>query len=147
MSHPTDSERNKGRWALPFALVPLALVGLWVLIVTQEQKIRSISPGCIFQRTTGYHCPGCGATRAVFALSKGDFGKAWSMNQALWLGIGIGLFYLIIAVLARRPGSTLKDRPWTRLSPRGAWVIIGAYMLFGILRNIPHWPFTLLAPH
>ena len=138
----------KGRaWILFIALVPLALVLLRTLVISLEDTLRAIAPGCVFHTMTGLHCPGCGATRAVFAMAKGDLRSAWSMNPMLWVCLGLGLFYFIIAVLSRRPGSTVGAKGWARLPVGGGWMIIGAVLLFGVFRNIPYWPFTLLAPH
>lgn len=145
----TVSEPGRGgrAWILPLALVPFLLVVTGKLIASNEERLRAITPGCIFHDVTGLHCPGCGATRAVFAMARGDYRTAWTMNQILWIGLGLGLFYFIIAVMARRPGSTIMRRPWARLPAAGGWVIAGGVLLFGVLRNLPYWPFTLLAPH
>ena len=35
---------------------------------------------CPMRLITGYPCPGCGGTRAMGAISLGQFDKAWSLN-------------------------------------------------------------------
>lgn len=39
--------------------------------------LESIVPPCLFYRTMGYYCPGCGGTRAVIALVNGHFIKSF----------------------------------------------------------------------
>jgi hypothetical protein len=96
-------------------------------------------PACQFHRLTGLHCPGCGMTRATHQLLHGHVLTALRMNAVFTLAIplvaGIGLWRL-----AARP----EQRPaW---KPIYTWLIIGALIAFGILRNIPAHPFTLLSP-
>lgn len=40
---------------------------------------------CPFYSFTGYLCPGCGMTRAVFALLQGDFYQAFLWNPLVYL--------------------------------------------------------------
>ena len=36
---------------------------------------------CLFTKITGYHCMGCGITRACFSIIHFDFLKAWNLNK------------------------------------------------------------------
>ena len=38
---------------------------------------------CPFRRLTGLPCPACGATRALLAASRLDFGRAFALNPIL----------------------------------------------------------------
>lgn len=78
--------RSWRRWAgfgllallafLPFgiALAPLG----WVMPEPGEQNPFTF---CLFTNLTGYHCPGCGMTRAVFCFLHGRFADAWEANR------------------------------------------------------------------
>lgn len=35
---------------------------------------------CIFRRCTGGYCPGCGGSRSVLALLRGDLDAAWTIH-------------------------------------------------------------------
>jgi hypothetical protein len=95
-------------------------------------------------RTTGLHCPGCGLTRAVHAALNGNFSQALAYNV---------LAPLLLPLVALAAGSSLWHWVWGT-TPRArrprTWVplVIGIVVgLFVVLRNIPVYPFTLLAPH
>jgi hypothetical protein len=101
-------------------------------------------PGCLFHRTTGLECPGCGMTRAAHALLTGDLARAFRCNP-------LGVVLLPLALL----GCALELAGWVRARPLpwrlhfgvvGTWILAGAVIAFGILRNIPMWPFSLLSP-
>lgn len=101
-------------------------------------------PSCPFRKITGLNCPGCGMTRATYATLHGEIGQAFRNNAlgmillpVLFAGMGI---HLIGWVRGRRlPFSPTIGR-------RTGWGILVVVLMFWILRNIPQWPFTLLAP-
>jgi hypothetical protein len=115
-----------------------------ILLIRFEDALRSWSPGCLFHRFTGLHCPGCGATRAFFAMLKGDFATAWRMNPLFLAALALGIFLIGLEMLRKRGWAPADG---LRLPTYSGWAIIACVAAFGILRNVPAWPFTLLAPH
>lgn len=100
-------------------------------------------PVCPLHHLTGLYCPGCGTTRAVLALMHGDLYSAFRYNP-LFIFIVIIISFYALKRLMVSAGVNVKCRhqlpTWIfNLIP---WVIIG----YGILRNIPIYPFTMLAP-
>ena len=89
-------------------------------------------PKCLFHEWTGLYCPGCGGTRALYALLHGDLKTSLHENLLL---IPAGL---TAAALIAFPGIVLR-RPV-------AVAIIAVVVGFTVLRNIPCAPFTALAP-
>jgi hypothetical protein len=90
-------------------------------------------PGCPLHALTGLHCPGCGSTRALHQLAHGNFMAAFALNP---LAVGA---LPVLGFLALR-GRAVALRPiWI-------WMLLGMICAFGILRNIPAYPFTMLAP-
>ncbi len=101
-------------------------------------------PGCMFHKLTGLHCAGCGMTRAAHAALHGEIGKAFRYNP-------VGMVLLPLACV----GIGIQLIGWVRGKPlpfrlivgvKGGWCIAALLIGFWVLRNIPLWPFTLLAP-
>jgi hypothetical protein len=125
------------RWAAAGALA-IAIAGvLYAVEPTQSAWL----PHCPVHWLTGWHCPGCGSTRAVHALLHGEVSRAVAFNPLL-----IGGAPLVLAFCAwqrRRFG----PRWTTAISLR--WIVLFAAVMvaYTLLRNVPAWPFDLLAPH
>jgi hypothetical protein len=117
------------------------------VFLTHETSIRSFSPGCFLRQLTGYYCGGCGGTRAFFAFLKGDFGGSWRMNPLFLIGLALAGVFGGLAILDRLPAGRPQSLASFQLTARAGWWTVGALLGFSILRNLPSWPFTLLAPH
>jgi hypothetical protein len=101
-------------------------------------------PKCPFHLLTGWHCPGCGSSRAAHALLHGDLQGALAYNSLVVCAAPLLLAFSIAHVVSHGRWST----HWTtRLSPRWIWLVVAALAAFTVLRNIPAYPFNLLAPH
>lgn len=137
---------TKGGWLLRAAVAVTAAVVLRMILLGNEGAIRSLSPGCYFRKFTGFYCAGCGGTRAFFAFLKGDFVLSWRMNPLFLLGLGSALLFGAVAVWDRLPGGRPPRLSWIRITAAGGWFVLGMVILFSILRNLPWYPFTLLAP-
>jgi len=67
----------------------------------QFPSIWSIIPPCLFHRMTGYYCPGCGATRSVYALLHGRIGASFFYYPAIPVALLL-LIWMCISLLAER---------------------------------------------
>lgn len=126
------------------SLLPLFTVAGIFGLAMMERQVFSFGPACAFRQLTGLNCPGCGGTRAFFALVHGDLLRSLHYNPlTLLLLLGLCLWLLrstIRIVLPRHEETNLV------VSERLIWWVAGLVVLFGVLRNLPWWPFTLLAP-
>lgn len=90
---------------------------------------------CVFHRLTGLYCPGCGNTRAVLALLRGDLAGMLRWNLLFPLEAGYLLWIYLVSV--RR---YLKTGRFSIVSPLP--VLDGCFLavLIGwtVLRNILH---------
>jgi hypothetical protein len=100
-------------------------------------------PPCMFHKMTGLNCPGCGMTRATYELLHGHFLAALHLNALFVLALPVTAGVFATRELARRQGHKLKPLFQT---PLALWILFSVIILFGIVRNIPVYPFTLLAP-
>ena len=83
-------------------------------------------------------------TRAAHATLQGRLGDAFRFNPVCMILLPVASVGLGIEVLN---WTRKKPFPFSlKINTRGAWYIMAVIIGFGILRNIPLWPFTLLAP-
>ena len=91
---------------------------------------------CPFRALTGLDCPGCGMTRAVSHVVRGQVGAAVDYNALMVLAVPVAL-YLYLTWLASLWGRRL---PPLRLGPRATAVVIAAGVGFAVVRNLPFGP-------
>lgn len=106
--HETVSDRE----IYPALLITLA--GLVLAVLVWLSLGRPTIAGCWFYRTWQIYCPGCGGTRAVEALARGDLSAALRYHPAVpYLAVTVGLYLLSQTVwrLRRRKGRVLRYRP------------------------------------
>lgn len=118
-----------------------AVAGFWLLRHYDPNAAGSIFPPCAFRELTGFYCVGCGMTRMLHALAHGDVPRAFSMNP-----LAMALLCVSPLLAAWKLGWQPKGlQPLIALlsQPRFWLVLLPAYW---IARNLPWFPFTLLAP-
>ena len=142
-SPPADTKRWRGRLLLVL-LLGLGLPALVTLVRVFPPSEYSFYPPCIFNVLSGLHCPGCGATRCVSALLQFDVPQALAYNPLFVLALPLFLYAGWRSVYSMWTGQRLGP---VRMPGWVAWWIVGIVFLYWILRNIPLYPFVLLAPH
>jgi len=94
---------------------------------------NSFYPRCLFYATFHLQCPGCGATRALASLLRGQFLEAMHWNAA---------FVLLLPFMAIFLGSTyyraLRPQPFVWPAVPASWLTIGltAVIFFTIARDL-----------
>lgn len=131
--------------ALLVALAVLVVVFTGVTLYQKGPGNVPWLPSCLFNKATGLYCPGCGMTRATHAVFHGDLAKGFRMNP-----VGMILFPVALVGMGFEVLAWVRDRKDSfrlRVGPGVAWSLAVIMILFWIFRNIPFWPFELLAPH
>ncbi|HUC84572.1 MAG TPA: DUF2752 domain-containing protein [Candidatus Acidoferrales bacterium] len=126
----------------PCAAIVLAAVaaGIAAFVYCFNPSVHQFYPVCQFHRLTGLYCPGCGGTRALYALLHGDWTAAFRDNALLVAGLPLAAARLAWFALNRWRGRLNGDfLPAKFLFP--LLIVIG---LFGVLRNLP--AFAFLSP-
>ena len=127
--------------ALSSGGLALAAAGVWLLRHFDPNMPGNPFPPCMFYSATGWFCPGCGITRCLHALVHGDLAHAFSMNPLL---LALLPFAPLLAGwhlgwrphwLQRLTGVAARPLPWLAL-----------VLVYWVARNLPWYPFTLLAP-
>jgi hypothetical protein len=138
---PVIATRSRG---VPWAAATLfAAVAAAAVLYAFNPAVYSFYPRCLFHATTGLHCPGCGALRGAHEFLHGHWLTALRLN-AFVFALLPGMLALWLARRWRR-GQRLRPSPLTLSAAQAAWCL-AALLGFGILRNLPFYPFTLLAP-
>lgn len=119
-----------------------------IIVYKIDPSKKPIAPPCSLYYFTGLYCPGCGMTRALHAAFHLRFFEAFSYNL-LWPFIIIfisGSFYIwfYFLVTAKNPFTRLNE--FFKKHSSAGWIIVIALFAFWILRNIPIYPFVMLAP-
>ncbi len=92
------------------AIILFSLVGVFYL-----------SFGCPFRLLSGISCPGCGMSRAVFALLSMDFGKAFTMHPLV--------FCLPFAVLIFFKRKSIPKKVMTVLCVFALTLLLAVYLI------------------
>ena len=100
-------------------------------------------PFCLFHALTRLYCPGCGSLRALHQLLHGHVLTALGLNPLMVLSLPLVAYALAGHALRWMGWSVLRPLP---VRPWMGWAAVAAVVLFGVLRNLPAWPFCLLAP-
>ena len=99
-----------------------------------------IYPQCLFHQVTGLDCPGCGSLRAMHALLHGNIAAAVRFNAFLVLSLPL-LAWLVFKFLSRKPAA----QPF-QFRPLWLWMYLAAFIIFGIVRDLPVPVFAAFAP-
>ncbi len=108
------------------------LVGLCCLYFALVPKFPFLSVGCPVQRIFCLYCPGCGGTRAVKALLRGDLLTSVQSNPVVIWGVALCIWQYIRMVR----GYLHRDRACLRI-PAWSWISLIVVILgFFVVRNL-----------
>ena len=121
----------------------VVFAGLAVLFFVLDPAKHNIFPRCLFNSVTGYYCPGCGSQRAIHSLLHFDIAGVVSYNFLFIPAFLLIIYHYLHPVLNRIFGWKLPNIIYFKSTP---WIIFGFVLAFWILRNLPFYPFSVLAP-
>lgn len=125
------------------ALAALALVVVGFLIATTRPTPTSLYPKCPTYTATRLHCPGCGTGRSVHFLLTGRPLDALQCNAFAPFLVPFLLLVAFRSLLDwafARPPAAVPVPTWC------LWLVVAAFLLYTIARNLPAAPFSQLAP-
>lgn len=136
---PTPSNAQR---ALATSAVAAIVVGSGAVAYFDPSKANFL-PVCPLYALTGFACPGCGLTRGFHALFHGDVLTALDLNALIPVWVLIFGYLSVSLLLFAVRGKGLQM--WV-VKPAFLFVLMGVLIAFGVLRNIPAWPFSILFP-
>jgi len=124
------------------SLAGLTVAGVGAVYLFNPWEVH-LFPGCPFLALTGFYCPGCGGIRAAHQLLHGDLLSALQLNIFV-VALAIYLIWQVVALAMAK----VKGQAWAGLAISAGWqkAVLGAMLIYTIVRNIPLYPFNLLAP-
>ncbi|HEY5041953.1 MAG TPA: DUF2752 domain-containing protein [Verrucomicrobiae bacterium] len=136
---PKISRSNPNVWFAGIILAATVFGGAAVLFFFNPAT-HHFFPVCQFHRLTGLNCPGCGGTRAAYALLHGEFSTALRDN-ALFVG---GLIFLALRGLWFAAAKSRRRSVVEFFPARCLWALLIIAVVFTVLRNVP--AFAFLSP-
>jgi hypothetical protein len=128
---------------LIFSLIGVVAIGAALLLFFVDPAAgNGLYPPCPFHYLTGLHCPGCGSLRATHQLLHGNIRGAFALNPLYILMVPFLGYALLSRLVERLRGTPLPIRFLSRGEIMALAIV---FILYGILRNLPLWPFTLLS--
>lgn len=117
--------------------------GASAMIALFDPTSHSFFPICPLYAMTGFACPGCGLTRGFHAFFHGEVVTALDFNALIPIWAAVFGYVWISLLLYTVRGRGLPMWP---TSPAFLWTFMIALLVFGVIRNIPISPFTILSP-
>ncbi len=114
---------------------------LWLILLIIYLLVGShfnIYLFCPIKKVTGLYCPGCGVTRMLLSLLKGQLYQAFRYNPLIFITLPFFIIYYIDYLYALYKN---KKNKLHVLEPNIWYVLIGIFLIYGILRNIPLFDF------
>lgn len=88
--------------------IPALLVGRWFVQVGFADYSGYMA--CSLYRLTGYPCPGCGGTRAVYYLCMGDLAKSFCYHPAVCFGVVAYLHFMMLYFVRKHITKTIGQK-------------------------------------
>jgi hypothetical protein len=142
-----ESQPAPPRISAPPSLTAFVAIVLGATVIGAGAVVFFFNPGtnefypiCLFHKLTGWNCPGCGGTRAVYALLHGDWRLALKDNA---------LFVVLLAAAVARGVwfviNKIRRQPSGKFFPAEfLWALLAVAVVFTVLRNLP--AFAFLSP-
>lgn len=126
-------------------MVAIVILGLIYIYVMDPSENPDAYFPCTVYSTFSIYCPGCGDTRALHALVHGHILQAFDHNLLFPFAVLILAWYYLVAITSLFFRRRVMWIPQT--VPNWTAIVLGVVIvLFTVLRNIPVWPLTVLAP-
>ena len=122
-----------------FAVIVLGAtaIGMGAVVFFFNPATHGFYPICLFHELTGWNCPGCGGTRAVYALLHGRVALALKDNA---------LFVVLLVATGARgiwfAAKQIRRQPAGQFFPANIlWTMLAFAVVFTVLRNLPAFDF------
>ena len=128
-----EPQMNRYFYIAGWILMALFAMGAAVIHI-KGKTILNYVPPCMFHRVTGYYCPGCGGTRAVFTFFRGDIVRAFKFHPFVPYTVILGGWFMLSQTIQRLSGDRIKIGMNVRIVY--VWIALGIIALNWIIKNM-----------
>ncbi len=128
-----EPQMNRNFYIAGWRLMALVAMGDAVIHI-KGKTILNYVPPCMFHRVTGYYCPGCGGTRAVFTFFRGDIVRAFKFHPFVPYTFILGGWFMLSQTIQRLSGDRIKIGMNFRIVY--LWIALGIIALNWIIKNM-----------
>jgi hypothetical protein len=121
----------------------IVFIGIAVFFYFLNPVEHQIFPRCAFNSLTGYYCPGCGSQRAIHSLLHLHFSGVIGNNFLFLPAVLLLAYHYLRLPLNKIFKWSLPNIFYFKKTP---WIILAVILVFWVLRNLPMYPFSELAP-
>jgi hypothetical protein len=125
------------------AAIVCVVVCVSAVVYLFDPATSSFYAKCPFHWLTGLHCAGCGTLRSSHQLLHLNIAAALRFNALTVLSMPFLMYAFFSRALIGLRG---KPLPGWFVPARLIWALFVGILAFWFLRNIPLYPFSLLAP-
>lgn len=112
----------------------IALILLYIILRNVFHfDIIDYANGCTLNKWTGLYCPGCGGTRAVFALARGNLLKSLYLHPFVPYTAVVGGWFMMTQTIERLSRGKLKIALHFRMIY--VWIALALILLNVIWKN------------
>ena len=126
-------------------VIIFSIVGLLTIYYFNNPSEHSFFIPCPFKFATGYHCPGCGSQRAIHQLLHLDIAAAFRLNPLMVLSLP--LIFWGLGIMIWNYIYQTEYRVWLFYNKYFIYGYFGLAVVYWVVRNLPYYPFNLLAPN
>ena len=119
-------------------------IGLAILYFFVNPSEVDFLPKCPLYATTGIYCPGCGSQRATHQLLNFNILGVLHQNVLYFISIFVFGYHFIITSFNLIFKKNIYNYIYHPKTPIMMLIVI---IVYWILRNIPFYPFNILAPN
>ncbi|MEV0650516.1 DUF2752 domain-containing protein [Phytomonospora sp. NPDC050363] len=135
---------NGPAWLAPLALLVCVSLPISYVLTNNPTDAEPDLGACAFKLVTGFDCPGCGGTRALWYLLHANLPEAARYHAvAVFAAPFLAYMYLSWAWRRMFPNARVT-LPKLKFGPNTVSVFLAVWGVFWVIRNLPWAPFTNL---
>ena len=118
-------------------LITTILLILLIIYIFVGDKINFYIP-CPIKYITGLYCPGCGITRMLLSILKGDIYQGFRYNPLVFIIMPFLIFYFLEIYIT----NMLNKKSLCKKIPNEIfYFLVVIFIIYGVLRNIDMFSF------